>query len=103
MDRLKINIDKERELNLSSDAVEIIEEKYDKPFSEIVGGKLTAKLVNSILYSSIIEKESLTEDQFKKELAKKYSYTEAIELMNKLIGEDDDPKKTEVKDTETQS
>lgn len=87
---LKIMLDKEREFNLSSSAVEAFEDLHDKPFEEIFekGVKIRAKDVNFLLYSALIEKD-ISLEEFKIELAKKYTFPETIQLMNKLMGETD--------------
>jgi hypothetical protein len=92
---IKLMIDKERDFNLSSMAVEQIEDHYNKTFEEIFkeATELRARDVNCILYAAMVEQD-ITLDEFKVELAKRYTYPETVKLMNSLLGVADDPNAT---------
>jgi hypothetical protein len=84
---MKIMLDKEYELKLSSLAVEKVEEAYDKAIDEIfTNGKMRAKDVNFILWASMEEAPELNET--KKLFAKYYNYQQLIEILNCLLGAD---------------
>ena len=78
--------EKEYEINLSSVAVETIEEKYDKAIDEIMKTGMRAKDYNFILWASIADAPEL--DTFKKLLAEKYNYIQVIKLFNRLTDTD---------------
>jgi hypothetical protein len=83
---MKILLDKEYELKLTSLAVETIEEHYDKAIEEIFQGNLKAKDINFIVWAGMADAPDL--DTTKKLFAEKYTYKQMIQLMNDLLGDD---------------
>ena len=83
---MKINIGKEEiELVLTSAAVELIEDRYDKPIDEIFTGdlKLRAKDVTFILWA-MSNTESLL-PEFKKLLSEMYTYKACVEMLTECF------------------
>lgn len=71
----------ELELKFTSLAVEKIEDEYNMTMDELFSTetKLKAKMVNFMLWS--LSNTDLGQDEFKKILAKYYTYNECIEML----------------------
>jgi hypothetical protein len=82
--------EKEYKMNLSSDAVENIEEHYGKSMDEIFAESknLKAKDVNFILWCVSGCEGELDLKAFKKGLAQHYSYNQCIEMLTAAFGGD---------------
>jgi hypothetical protein len=83
---MKITLDKQYELKLTADAVEKIEENYDKSLDEICSGKMRSKDVTFMVWACMdgdIELETA-----KKLFSKHSTYTELVTTLVKLLGSD---------------
>ena len=94
---MKILLDKEYELKMSSVAVETIEEHFNKDIEEVIKTVKRAKDINLIVWACMVDAPTLEET---KEMFKKYTYAEMIGFYSQILGGDPNVEGAEVTENE---